>query len=283
MQTSRLKTATNFLVAHLAFTDLGNCAICFPTFIPALLGNDYLFKSLHLCKIQFYLASIFSSQSAVMLNVIALNRYCLVTKKIAVYRKLFNAKATAVTVAVLWVLNTFVILLPELGFGNVVPVPPLHTCLMEPGDPMSWLLWTLLVCVSIFLCYLAIPLFYFRTFAFAKRSKQKVINHLVVRPGMTDNNASLAHQTNERSRQTCRKAELRYTMVSALVYCTFTICWTPFCIVHLVNRNSPVASWVYHYCFLLIYTNSCLNPFIYAGLNRNFRRKIKQLLRLEVD
>lgn len=72
MQTSRLKTATNYLVAYLAFTDLGNCAICFPTFIPALVGSDYLLMDLFFCKIQFYLASIFSSQSAVMLNLIDL-------------------------------------------------------------------------------------------------------------------------------------------------------------------------------------------------------------------
>lgn len=286
MQTTKLKTATNFFVAHLALSDLGNCVICFPTFIPALMGNDWLFLNIKLCKAQFYLACIFSCQSALTLNVIALNRYCLVAKKLTVYRKIFSRRATAALVTFMWAIDAVVLLLPEMGVGNVVPVPSLHTCMMEPGDPASWLIWTLLICLSFLLCYLAIPIFYFLTFSAAKKSKQKVMDHVtsVIRSVPASSaGAQLASQSVERTRQNCKKDELRFTVVSALVYLTFTLCWTPLCVVHLINWSTPVPAWLYHWCFLLIYTNSCLNPFIYAGLNRNFKRKIKQLLRLEVN
>ncbi|CAN9513959.1 unnamed protein product [Ophioblennius macclurei] len=70
----------------------------------------------------------------------------------------------------------------------------------------------------------------------------------------------------------------RITRMVLVVVAAFIICWTP---IHLfiivktmvdINNNSlpVIASW--HLCIALGYTNSSLNPVLYAFLDENFKR-----------
>ncbi|MEE6521583.1 hypothetical protein FKM82_019845 [Ascaphus truei] len=70
----------------------------------------------------------------------------------------------------------------------------------------------------------------------------------------------------------------RITRMVLVVVAAFIICWTPIQIFVIVwtmvdiDKRNPfvVASW--HFCIALGYTNSSLNPILYAFLDENFKR-----------
>nr|BDP38636.1 fluorescent sensor for enkephalin [synthetic construct] len=74
------------------------------------------------------------------------------------------------------------------------------------------------------------------------------------------------------------KAKIRTVKMVLVVVAAFIICWTPIHIFIIVktlvdiNQKNPfvIASW--HLCIALGYTNSSLNPVLYAFLDENFKR-----------
>ncbi|XP_048414263.1 delta-type opioid receptor isoform X1 [Stegostoma tigrinum] len=73
----------------------------------------------------------------------------------------------------------------------------------------------------------------------------------------------------------------RITRMVLVVVAIFIICWTPihiFVIVKtLVEINpSPLVTASWHFCIALGYTNSCLNPVLYAFLDENFKRCFRE-------
>ncbi|XP_030074926.1 delta-type opioid receptor [Microcaecilia unicolor] len=74
----------------------------------------------------------------------------------------------------------------------------------------------------------------------------------------------------------------RITRMVLVVVAAFIICWTPIHIFVIVwtlvdiDKKNPfvVASW--HFCIALGYTNSSLNPVLYAFLDENFKRCFRE-------
>ncbi|XP_063810705.1 delta-type opioid receptor [Pseudophryne corroboree] len=74
----------------------------------------------------------------------------------------------------------------------------------------------------------------------------------------------------------------RITRMVLVVVAAFIICWTPIHIFVIVwtmveiDKRNPyvVASW--HFCIALGYTNSSLNPVLYAFLDENFKRCFRE-------
>ncbi|KAF3822457.1 hypothetical protein GH733_007831 [Mirounga leonina] len=70
----------------------------------------------------------------------------------------------------------------------------------------------------------------------------------------------------------------RITRLVLVVVAVFIICWTPIHIFILVEAlgnasHSTAALSSYYFCIALGYTNSSLNPILYAFLDENFKRK----------
>ncbi|XP_053571012.1 kappa-type opioid receptor isoform X2 [Bombina bombina] len=72
----------------------------------------------------------------------------------------------------------------------------------------------------------------------------------------------------------------RITRLVLVVVAVFIVCWTPIHIFVLVEalvnvpQNIAVVS-IYYFCIALGYTNSSLNPILYAFLDENFKRCFK--------
>ena len=74
----------------------------------------------------------------------------------------------------------------------------------------------------------------------------------------------------------------RNALVTSLtVWCVFFVCWTPVQILFFGNYlGYPVdfKSWWYHLTIALAFTNSCVNPFIYATKYHKFQDGLKVLM-----
>ncbi|GCC22838.1 delta-type opioid receptor-like [Chiloscyllium punctatum] len=73
----------------------------------------------------------------------------------------------------------------------------------------------------------------------------------------------------------------RITRMVLVVVAIFIICWTPIHIFVIVKtlvviNPSPLVTASWHFCIALGYTNSCLNPVLYAFLDENFKRCFRE-------
>nr|XP_046210642.1 delta-type opioid receptor-like [Oncorhynchus gorbuscha] len=73
----------------------------------------------------------------------------------------------------------------------------------------------------------------------------------------------------------------RITRMVLVVVAVFIICWTPIHIYVIIKAlinipNSLLQSVTWHFCIALGYTNSCLNPVLYAFLDENFKRCFRE-------
>ncbi|XP_072534523.1 mu-type opioid receptor [Salminus brasiliensis] len=73
----------------------------------------------------------------------------------------------------------------------------------------------------------------------------------------------------------------RITRMVLVVVAVFIICWTPIHIFVIIKAlvtipNSLLQTITWHFCIALGYTNSCLNPVLYAFLDENFKRCFRE-------
>ncbi|XP_030626440.1 mu-type opioid receptor isoform X2 [Chanos chanos] len=73
----------------------------------------------------------------------------------------------------------------------------------------------------------------------------------------------------------------RITRMVLVVVAVFIICWTPIHIYVIIKAlvtipHSLLQSVTWHFCIALGYTNSCLNPVLYAFLDENFKRCFRE-------
>jgi len=70
------------------------------------------------------------------------------------------------------------------------------------------------------------------------------------------------------------------TLTSLLVCCALLVCWSPNQIAYLASLfGYPLdwSGWFYHFTVSLVFTNSCINPFIYAAKYREFQQGMRSL------
>ncbi|XP_036402279.1 mu-type opioid receptor [Megalops cyprinoides] len=73
----------------------------------------------------------------------------------------------------------------------------------------------------------------------------------------------------------------RITRMVLVVVAVFIVCWTPIHIFVIIKAlvtipKSLLQSITWHFCIALGYTNSCLNPVLYAFLDENFKRCFRE-------
>ncbi|KAK1171357.1 mu-type opioid receptor [Acipenser oxyrinchus oxyrinchus] len=73
----------------------------------------------------------------------------------------------------------------------------------------------------------------------------------------------------------------RITRMVLVVVAVFIVCWTPIHIYVIIKAlitipNSLFQAVAWHFCIALGYTNSCLNPVLYAFLDENFKRCFRE-------
>jgi len=71
-------------------------------------------------------------------------------------------------------------------------------------------------------------------------------------------------------------------VTSAMICCGYVVCFTPFHIIATIGYNSKLGvdfgSWYYHLVTVLMFSNSIINPFIYAAKYRDFQEGVKRLM-----
>ncbi|XP_078279158.1 delta-type opioid receptor-like [Rhinoraja longicauda] len=250
---TKMKTATNIYIFNLALADaLATSTLPFQS--AKYLMHTWPFGEL-LCKIIISIDYYNMFTSIFTLTMMSVDRYIAVCHPVKAldFRTPTNAKIVNVC---MWLLSSTIgvpvmvmaITRPD-GKGSVM-------CLIQFPEPKTYWENVTKICVFIFafvipvlvitICY-SLMILRLRSVRLLSGSKEK------------DRNLR------------------RITRMVLIVVAIFIICWTPIHIFVMVKAlvkvsDSPLMSVSWHFCIALGYTNSCLNPVLYAFLDENFKR-----------
>nr|XP_010597844.1 neuropeptides B/W receptor type 1 [Loxodonta africana] len=260
LRAPRRKTVTNLFILNLAIAD-ELFTLVLPVNIADLLLRQWPFGEL-MCKLIVTIDQYNTFSSLYFLTVMSADRYLVVlatAESRRVARRSYGA-ARAVSLAV-WGLVTIVVL-PFAVFARLDDEQGRRQCVLVFPQPEAWWwrasrLYTLVLGFALpvtAICALYTSLLC-RLHAMRLDSRGKALD----------------------------RAKKRVTVLVVAILVVCLLCWTPYHLstvvaltVDLPQTPLVVAA---SYCITsLSYANSCLNPFLYAFLDDNFRRSLNQLL-----
>uniref|UniRef100_UPI00358DDAD6 delta-type opioid receptor-like n=1 Tax=Myxine glutinosa TaxID=7769 RepID=UPI00358DDAD6 len=252
-----MKTATNIYIFNLALAD-ALATITLPFQSANYLLGSWPFGGL-LCKVVVSIDYYNMFTSIFTLTMMSVDRYIAICHPVKALDFRTPVKAKLINVAI-WLLSSTI----------CTPVMVMGTATFEHGDYIdcrldfpnpSWY-WETLFYICIFIIAFILPVIII-TICYGLM----VLRLRTVRlfSGSRDKDRNLQ----------------RITRMVLIVVTVFIICWTPIQLLVIVKavstvESTPAFSTAWHFCVALGYTNSCLNPLLYAFLDENFKRCFKE-------
>lgn len=252
---SKMQTVTNMYILNLAIADE-----CFLIGIPFLLATMHLriwkFGE-YMCKAYMVSTSITQFTSSIFLLIMSADRYIAVCHPISSprYRTPFVSKIVS---CIAWIVS-ITLMIPVIVFANIIEIEGHISCNIKwpakhnEQSGTTFILYTLILGFATPLCF--ILCFYY----------------LVIRKLHT---VGPKNKSKEKKRSHRKVTKLVLTVITVYI-----LCWLPYWIsqVALINSSpSGCASSLEITMFLLVgclgYSNSAMNPILYAFLSDNFKK-----------
>ncbi|NWU95778.1 5HT4R protein, partial [Upupa epops] len=208
---------------------------------------------------------------------LSLCRYYAICCQPLVYRNKMTPLCIAVMLGGCWVIPTFISFLPIMQGWNSIGIIDLVQqrqfnkasnstyCIFMVNKPYA------ITCsvVAFYIPFLLMVLAYYRIYVTARAHAQQI--GMLQRAGAPTD--SRQRQPDQHSTHRM-KTETKAAKILCIIMGCFCLCWAPFFVTNIVdpfiNYTVPGKLWT---AFLWLgYINSGLNPFLYAFLNKSFRR-----------
>merc|ERR1719430_3054424 len=265
---SKMHTVTNTYILHLAMADE-----CFLVGIPFLIVTMFVREwpfGTTMCKIYFTTTSINQITSSLFLMVLSADRYIAVCHPIN-SPKFRTGTISKIVSCSVWLLSA-VLMLPVFLYATTISRPDgRESCSIEWKSANIFTDGDVLTEQTAFT-------FYSLVFGFLGPLVFIFIFYLLVLIRLR----SVGPQGKGRSENT-RRANSKVTKLVLTVVTVFTFCWIPHWVTQVLvilqppsnlQSNSLVTSILFANC--LQYSNSAMNPLLYAGLSDNFRKSFRK-------
>ena len=159
-----------------------------------------------------------------------------------------------------WILAVFVDLPTHLGWSQKTFDQKSHKCLWDRRKSYSYTLF--LALVGMMLPLVLMSIFYARIFISMDAARKKLMNFS-------------AEHTN------CHKCFfklMRQARMMVVIFSAFAVCWTPYILVLIVDKNDRLPLWVHLLASLIAHTHASVNFFIYGVGNRKIRKGYQRLI-----
>ncbi|XP_062999266.1 melanin-concentrating hormone receptor 1-like isoform X3 [Elgaria multicarinata webbii] len=227
-----------------------------PFLIHQLLGNGAWQFGETMCTIITALDANSQFTSTYILTAMSIDRYLATVYPFTSTR--FRKPPVAISaICALWALS-FLSITPVWMYAQLIPLPGgLLGCGIRLPEPQRDIYWYTLY--QFFLAF-AIP------FALITVAYRRIL-------------LRMARSSQALTGQRCTRLRTKKVTRVAIAIClAFFVCWAPFHVLQLVQLAMQQPSLPFYYAYKVAislgYANSCLNPFIYILLGKNFRRKI---------
>ncbi|XP_014250922.1 pinopsin-like [Cimex lectularius] len=249
----RLWTPLNYILFNLIISDFTVSILGNPFTLSSAIAMQWIFGHAMCIAYGFFMA-LLGIGSISTLTVLALERYLMVSRPLN--RCALSSRAAISLVGGIWIYAGFVTVPPLLGWGEYGPEAANLSCSVNwetrGHNSTSYIIY-------LFVLGFFIPLF--------------VICFSYINIIRTMKKSSLAMGG-------VSKAESRVVLMIAVMILAFLIAWTPYAIFALIVafldlEVSPALATV---PAVFAKTSICYNPFIYVGLNTQFKQSWKKLL-----
>lgn len=257
-----LRTSCNYLIVSLAITDVSMMLLCSPVILVVSITGRMIFPD-WVCQAQAYMILCFGSISLANMTQSAIYRYL----KVVHPSRCFKTKTVLLIIILTWILFLF---FPSIYFVS-------QKAMFYPGENYCFIrmenkYMPKAVALSASFVFSVIPVSiitfcYCMVFAKVRKHKQNTRKTLRTSSTSRPKNSRFSPE------------EARITMVLVAVVIGFVICWTPvFCVRLLSSYEVFLSRGVRLMSTFFAILSSCLNPFIYGVLNRDFKNEFKKML-----
>uniref|UniRef100_A0A4W3I5N2 Mu-type opioid receptor n=1 Tax=Callorhinchus milii TaxID=7868 RepID=A0A4W3I5N2_CALMI len=253
---TKMKTATNIYIFNLAVADaLATSTLPFQN-VNYLMGT-WPFGN-HLCKLVMSIDYYNMFTSIFTLTTMSMDRYIAVCHPVKAldFRTPKNAKIINICI---WILSS-AIGLPVMVMATTLVEKGVMDCALKFPHP-SWY-WDNLLKICVFIFAFVMPVLIITVCYGLMILRLKSVRMF---SGSKEKDRNLR----------------RITRMVLVVVAVFIVCWTPIHIYVIIQALIKIPSNLFttitwHFCIALGYTNSCLNPVLYAFLDENFKRCFRE-------
>ncbi|XP_065146573.1 5-hydroxytryptamine receptor 7 [Paramisgurnus dabryanus] len=298
----KLRQPSNYLLVSLAVADLSVAVVVMPfVIVTDLTGGVWLFGEVF-CNIFIGMDVMCCTASIMTLCVISVDRYLGITQPLT-YPARQNGQLMAKMIVGVWLMSASITLPPFCGWAQNINTAGM--CLIS--QDVGYTLYS--TAVAFYIPMVVMLFMYYKIFKAARKSGAK--HHFTALtpiqlacPGPASDgveglcmnglkNATATEQfstlscllNRERRSASIFRREQKAATTLGVIMGVFSFCWLPFFlfttarpfICGLLCNCAPV--WLERVLLWLGYTNSLMNPFIYAYFNRDLRSTYKDLLR----
>ncbi len=288
----KLQTPPNVFVVSLAVADLVTCFFIICKTVALFSEDGWPFpKGEWLCAATAFTVTICIGVSLLNLAAISVNRYVLVTKPYSTYQKFYSSFKIGLMVLATWIIP-FAIQSMTIIFGGKFEYNSKCTAIQGKDNRLNIfsfirMVYILVVLVMIFTSY-ALVFRHVRNHLKKKRQQQQreglalamVSEHSTVTT--TDSNSmhqAQSGQTDRRRENAFSNNGLQVTKNLAIVVAAFLLCFILFYVIRIFNRNVLL----HRYTGVLIYSNSAINPIIYARRHPHFKKVFEAIVKCQLQ
>ncbi|XP_028668737.2 5-hydroxytryptamine receptor 4 isoform X1 [Erpetoichthys calabaricus] len=269
------KIKTNYFIVSLAFADLLVSTLVMPFGAIELVHQNWIYGETF-CLVRTSLDVLLTTASILHLCCISLDRYYAICCQPLVYRNKMTPMRIALMLGGCWVIPTFISFVPIMQGWNSIGIHHLIEERKLSGGSNSTLCifmvnkpYAITCSVVAFYIPLGLMVLAYQRIYVTARDHAHQISMLQRAGGASSSSDSADHQRNHRMR-----TETKAAKTLCIIMGCFCLCWAPFFITNVVDPfidyTVPEKLWT---AFLWLgYINSMLNPFLYAFLNKSFRR-----------
>ncbi|XP_077075664.1 trace amine associated receptor 15 [Siphateles boraxobius] len=262
----QLHTPTNLLILSLAVSDflVGICVM--PVESVRRINSCFYMGKSH-CRIFNIIISILVSVSLINIILVAIDRYFAVCDPL-LYMSKMTMKKTLICISLGWTGSIFYNLVP-VSFGNLTLTETTVFCFRECAVAVSNAWGSADLIVNFIAPCLVMFILYVRILAVALRQAKSISKFAKKR-------------VSQKNLKSSRKSEVKATKTLSTIVFVYFICWVPWYLGMLNVKQFQKSSVSVSVVLCLFYTNSCINPFIYAISYRWFKRSVKLIVSLKI-
>ncbi|XP_051784620.1 5-hydroxytryptamine receptor 4 isoform X2 [Erpetoichthys calabaricus] len=275
------KKKTNYFIVSLAFADLLVAIVVMPFAAVELATGNWIYGDTF-CLVRTSLDVMLTTASILHLCCIALDRYYAICCQPLVYRNKMTPIRVALMLGGCWVIPSLISFLPIMQSWNAIGIEDIIEsrrfsnatnetfCVFLVNRPYA------IICsaVAFYIPLVLMVLAYQRIYVTAMEHARQIGN--LQRAG----SAPEYFEGSESQGPSRMKIETKAAKTLAVIMGCFCLCWAPFFITNVIDPfidySVPWQMWTAW--LWLGYINSGLNPFLYAFLNRSFRRAFLMIL-----
>ena len=265
----RLRTTTNLYVIALATSDLIAAVLVMPLSAGVLISGKWVFGDF-MCDVHAFFLNFVLYVSPSTMALTAVNRYVRIVRP-SKYKSIFSPLKSRIYLGCVWLFVACYVAVPKLsGLQTYGFIPGYALCHVLHLSPTGAMIHYCFV-ISFFLLFPLIT----AIISYSKVSKSIRTHTLGVA-------SSLQSHSQAGNASGITSHEIKVSKSLFVVVLAFVSCWIPAWAAAVVIRFKLVTTiprGVQLMCSLFIYASSAVNPFIYAGMNRAFRKEFKSILR----